>query len=222
MSPTFEQILNTISLKTLSLTETVDQLDHDPADMGVSPDPEGALHLEVRHEDAELPGPVPVHSSAPSPDTVGDGRRPGQVETSSVVMWLPHGALHGQSQVSPRSQHSPEAGHHSLPFCLRAHCKPQSSALVPLCSQWLCVTTAPVTDKNSNRAASLVQSGQHRLYLSPWSAGPLVTPDHWAQVTSLGVCLRARVYTMLVSGGAPCVRPGVTARPLSSLQSPLD
>ena len=48
-------ILRTISLTTLSLTETVDQLDHDPAYVGVSPDPERPLHLEIRHKDAELP-----------------------------------------------------------------------------------------------------------------------------------------------------------------------
>ena len=64
MSPTFEQTLeNNFSEE---LTETVDQLDHDPANVGVSADPERPLDLEVGYEDAELPGPVPVHSSAPA------------------------------------------------------------------------------------------------------------------------------------------------------------
>ena len=49
------------------LTETVHQLDHDPADVCVAPHPQRPLHLEVRHEDGELPAPVPVHLPAARP-----------------------------------------------------------------------------------------------------------------------------------------------------------
>ena len=45
----------------LGLTKTVDKLDHNAPNMEISPHSEGPLHLEVRHEDGELPGPVPVH-----------------------------------------------------------------------------------------------------------------------------------------------------------------
>lgn len=42
----------------LVLTKFVDQSDHDAADVEVTPNPEGPLHLEVRHEDGQVPRPV--------------------------------------------------------------------------------------------------------------------------------------------------------------------
>ena len=51
----------------LLLTETVHQLDHDPADVEVAPHPQRPLHLEVGHEDGQLPAPVPVNLPAARP-----------------------------------------------------------------------------------------------------------------------------------------------------------
>ena len=42
----------------LVLTKFVDQSDHDAADVEVTPNPEGPLHLEVRHEDGQVPRTV--------------------------------------------------------------------------------------------------------------------------------------------------------------------
>ena len=78
------------------LTKTVHQLDHNSPDMEISSHSQGPLHLEVRHEDGELPGPVPVHLLHPR--VTGGGGHLGP-------HLLPEGSLHVVSLNTTASFH---------------------------------------------------------------------------------------------------------------------
>ena len=88
------------------------------------------------------------------------------------------------------SQHSDEAGHHS-------HCSLLVSDLACVHTV-ICVTTAPVTDNKSNRAAlrtGYVCPPGHQVDCTP---GLVMTPDPWTEVTlsPVFVSFSPVVYTM--------------------------